>query len=92
MILKLLGFADILAIIALLGVSLLPKQIILIMAFYLIVKGVFFTITSPGVFLANFLDILCGIYLVAAFYGVSHWFITVILTIFLLQKAFVSLL
>ncbi len=91
MILKLLGFADILAIIALLAASILPKTLIIIMSIYLLVKGLFFLITG-GNLITNFLDIVSGFYIIAASFGVSHWIATVIVGIFLLQKALISIL
>lgn len=90
MIVKLFGFADLLAVIALLAASILPKELVIIMALYLIIKGVFFTITG-GSYLPNLFDVFSGFYLVSAAFGFSHWILNVIVVIFLLQKAFVSL-
>ncbi len=89
MLVKLLGIIDILAIIALLAVNILPQSIILFLALYLIFKGVLFIFL--GGFFPSFFDVLSGVYLAAASYGMSHWIATAIIIIFLGQKAFVSL-
>ena len=89
MIIKMLGFADLLSIVALLAASILPKSLITIMAAYLIIKGLFFVLTG-GVF-PSFFDILSGIYLVTAANGITHWIPTTLVVIFLLQKSFFSL-
>lgn len=88
MILKLLGLADLLALIALFLTTLLPQSIIIVMALYLIIKGVFFAIMGDMV---SLIDVFTGIYLASASYGMSHWSITLILTIIILQKAIVSI-
>lgn len=91
MIVKLLGFLDILAVIALLAVKISPKPVVIFMALYLIIKGLFFLITGSNMFM-NFFDIVSGAYLAAASYGFSHWIATALVIIFLLQKAVISLL
>ena len=88
MILKLFGFADILAIIALLAATILPQKLVLLMAIYLIIKGFLFVIMG-GVF-PNFFDILSGLYLAAASFGISYWIFTTVVVLFLAQKAFLS--
>ena len=90
MIVKILGLADILAVIALLLIKILPKPLIIIAALYLIIKGLFFLITGGSIFM-NFFDIVSGAYLVSASYGISHWVATSLVIIFLLQKAVISL-
>jgi len=90
MLIKLLGFADILAIIALITSSILPQSLVLLMAVYLILKGIIFIAIGSGI--ANFLDIIAGLYIAAASYSISHWVITSIVIIYLGQKAFISLL
>lgn len=90
MIVKILGFADILAIIALLAAKILPKQLVIIMALYLILKGLLFLIIGGS--FTNLIDTSSGLYLVFAAYGISHWIPTTIVVIFILQKAIISLL
>ncbi|MBI2148614.1 hypothetical protein HYU23_02950 [Candidatus Woesearchaeota archaeon] len=90
MIIKLLAFADTLSILALIGSSLLPQKIVLLMAIYLIIKGLAFILIG-GLF-PNFLDMLSGFYLIIVLFGISHWIITIAVIIFLGQKAFFSLI
>ena len=90
MILKLLAFADILAILALLLSSFLPKTLILLMALYLVVKGLTFIFLFGNLF-PSFFDVLCGFYIILAGFGITHWILTVIVILFLGQKAFFSL-
>jgi hypothetical protein len=90
MFLKIFGLADILAIIALLFATILPQDLVILMAIYLIIKGFIF-ILMGGIFPSGF-DILSGFYLIIASFGISHWIMTLIVIIFLLQKAVVSLL
>ena len=55
-----------------------------------ILKGIIFIAIGSGI--ANFLDIIAGLYIAAASYSISHWVITSIVIIYLGQKAFISLL
>lgn len=89
MLLKLLGIIDILAIISLLAVNILPQPLVLFMALYLIIKGALFTIIGGQ--LPSLFDVVSGIYIAAASYGISHWIITVIIMIYIGQKAIISL-
>ena len=89
MILKLLAFADILVILSILGASILPQKLVILMGIYLIIKGLTF-IFLGGLF-PNFFDMLIGFYLILVAFSLSHWIFTVIAIIFLGQKAFFSL-
>ncbi|MBS3175104.1 hypothetical protein J4440_04445 [Candidatus Woesearchaeota archaeon] len=89
MILKLLGITDLLVLVSLLLVSYLPETLVIIMAVYLIIKGVIFTLFGDPISLA---DIFCGLYIVSAAYGLAHWSITLIIIVFILQKSVVSIL
>ncbi len=89
MLIKLLGLTDILAIIALIASSILPQSLVILMAVYLVMKGVIFI--AIGGDMINILDIFAGIYTAAASYNISHWIITLIVVIYLGQKAFISL-
>ncbi len=89
MIIKILAIADILAIIALLGSSLLPQNIIILMGLYLIIKGLVFTLLYRNII--SFLDSVCGFYLILAAFSFAHWIPTTIVLIYLGQKAFFSL-
>ncbi len=89
MIVKILGFADILAVIALLTSSFLPQNLVIFMAIYLIIKGLYFILLG-GLF-PNVFDIISGLYLIIASFGFTHWIPTVLVMLFLLQKAIISL-
>jgi len=88
MLIKILGTIDLLAILSLILVEYLPHGLIIIMAVYLMVKGIFFGLTGSFI---SLVDSLAGFYLVAASYGFYHWIISIILVIFLLQKAIISI-
>ncbi len=90
MLIKLLGIADILTILALIGSTFLPQQIIIIMGIYLIIKGLFFIVT--GSLFPNFFDMISGVYIIIVSFGFSHWIPTSIVILFLVQKAFISLI
>ena len=89
MLIKILGFADILAIFALLAANLLPQKLVILMAFYLIMKGLIFMLMGGSI--TNLIDMITGFYLILASFGVSHWILTIPAVLFLAQKAFVSL-
>lgn len=88
MLVKILGFADILAIIALLLATVLPRTLVIIMALYLIFKGIAFMLGGSP--FPSFFDFTSGLYLAAASYGISHWIPTLAVIIFLIQKAVLS--
>ena len=88
MLLKLLGAADILTLISLLLISYLPKTLVIVMALYLIVKGIIFTLMGD---IVSLIDALSGFYIITASYGLAHWSITLIITLIILQKSIVSI-
>lgn len=89
MLLKLLGAADILSLISLLLVNYLPATLVIIMAFYLIIKGIIFTLMGDAF---SLMDVFSGLYIVSSIYGISHWSITLIIAVLILQKSIVSIL
>jgi hypothetical protein len=93
MIAKLMGIGDIAGAvaIALLTISpaLLPKQIVLYIAGYLILKGGFFAFTGNMV---SMIDVLCGIYIILLYFGVSVTLLSIFAVVFLLQKNVAALL
>lgn len=90
---KLLGIGDILAglvaIAAAFDNSLVPIAIIFLAAKWLMIKGAIFAFSGNY---ASFVDILCGIYLIALGYGWGISFFTVIAIIWIMQKGLVSLI
>ena len=88
MLVKVLGFADFVAVFSLVFIDYLPKSLVLIMGLYLLVKGVFFTLIGGS--MVSLIDCCCGIYHVMAVFGFGHWIITFIVVTFIFQKAFIS--
>jgi len=88
MILKILGLADFTAAFSLMFFSYLPRNLVVVMGLYLIIKGLFFTLLGGN--MVSMLDCAAGIYHVMATYGLGHWVLTSIIVIFVFQKAFVS--
>jgi len=91
MIIKILGILDILAaisfwIFAFLGV--IPKSIIMLFAFYLLSKGIFF-LTSQDI--ASIIDVICAGAIFLSFSNPIPKFIVVLVALFLLQKGILSL-
>lgn len=89
MIQKILGLGDLLCIFAILFAKFLPLQIIILAAFYLIIKGMVFALGGD---IVSFMDIGIGIYLLLTTINISSTFVTTIAVIFLAQKAIFSLL
>lgn len=92
MILKILGILDILAAVSvwLFGFfHILPQTFLLIIALYLLVKGVVFLISMD---IASILDIICaGIIFLALSFNMPKAVILIV-TLFLLQKGVLSLI
>lgn len=88
MIVRILGILDLLTAIAAVFVHIgfLPVVILKYFIFYLLIKGVIF-IKS----LTSIIDLLCGIYLIALYFG-FHSFIIYIVGLYLFQKAVISMI
>ena len=83
---KIFGFADLLTVVImfLLNSSLIPWRFALIFASYLIIKGLIF----KGDF-ASMMDIIVGVYIILI--PVFSWkILTIILAIYMIQKAVIS--
>ncbi len=89
MILKFLGVLDLFAIITIIFSFILPKTLILYGAGWLILKGVLFGFTGE---ITSWIDAICGVYTVFLAYGIGNNIVTVIVCIYLFQKAAVSFL
>jgi len=89
MILKFLGALDLFAIITIIFSFMLPKSVILYGAGWLILKGVLFGFTGE---ITSWIDAVCGIYTLFLAYGIGNNIVTVVVVIYLLQKAVVSFL
>ncbi len=92
MIVKFLGGLDILSALAFwffFFFNIIPEKIIILVAFYLLVKGVFFLISRD---IASLLDIISsGIIFLSLNYAIPS-FVAILTSLFLLQKGILSLL
>lgn len=92
MMVKILGILDILAAIIfwLFGMFyIIPSTIILIIAFYLLVKGILFLISLD---IASILDIIASIFIFVSLNFVLPKVIVIIIVLYLIQKGIFSLL
>lgn len=86
---RLLGIADLLAAFAILLAGGVPSGISRALALYLISKGGVFALMGDKI---SILDLLCGLYLLAASNGISWTLVSVGAALFLVQKAAFSLM
>ena len=93
MFVKILGigdvFAGLIAIASWYDHSLLPIALVFLAAKWLIIKGAIFAFSGNY---ASFVDILCGLYLIALGYGWGFGFFTVLTIIWIMQKGLASLI
>ncbi|MBI4149890.1 hypothetical protein HY488_00640 [Candidatus Woesearchaeota archaeon] len=89
MLVKLLGIMDLAAVIIVLLSPALPTKIVLYVAAFIVMKGLFFGITRS---IMNILDIVCGILIILMAFKITSLAIIIIVTVFLLQKAFFSII
>jgi len=87
MLFKLLGILDLIAVISILFAGFLPNRFLITIALLLIVKGTFFFITGN---IMSILDGIAGVYLILLAFNVSVFIISLILAIYLGQKAIMS--
>ncbi len=86
---RLLGIGDLLAALAILLAGGMPHAISKILALYLISKGGVFALLGDKI---SILDVLCGLYLLAASNGISWMLVSIGAALFLVQKAVLSFL
>jgi len=92
MILKVLGIIDLISAILFwifATFHVLPSNLILIIGFYLLIKGTFFLING-GV--ANVIDIVISLLIFLSIGFTLPWFVVFLITVYLIQKAILSLL
>jgi len=87
---KILGTLDFLVLLMILFSSLFPKDIILYGAFYLIIKGLIFVLTSRD--FASYIDVIIGIYTIFIAFNISHPILTIIMVLYMGEKVVVSLI
>ncbi len=89
MLVKLLGFIDLAAVFAVLLSSILPARVLLVLGIFIILKGFTFGITRS---VMNILDIVCGLLIILMAFKITSLTIIILVTLFLLQKAFFSII
>ena len=88
MIVKLLGLLDLVVAIILAASNSLPNIIVKQAGFYLTLKGLFFSLTGD---FASIIDFFVGIYIIISSFGVQNTIVSLIVFLYLLQKAIFSL-
>lgn len=88
MVVFILGILDLFIALIILGAKSFPEKVILFAAFYIILKGLVFAMSSD---IASYVDIAAGIYMVFIAAGFSVSFLSIIFAIFLAQKGLFSL-
>ena len=71
------------------NINVFPTEILAVLGTILLIKGIIFAI---GLDIMSFLDIICGVIIIVAATTVLPTWIIYIVSIFLLQKGFFSLL
>ena len=93
MLIKLLGVLDVMVAILFFANNtffrFLPTVIVLIIALYLIIKGLIFVLSAD---VASIIDIICGIIIIASAFSVLPKLVAVIVAIYLVQKGVFSVL
>ena len=93
MLIKLLGFLDIVsAVIFFINNTvfhLLPTSIVLLVAIYLLIKGIIFVLSAD---FASIIDIICGIIIISSAFFILPKLIAVIIAVYLVQKGIFSML
>lgn len=95
MIVKILGFLDLLTAIFLwLGYffKIIPEQFLLLVAFYLLIKGVFFIILSAGTSIASFVDVIISGIIFLSFQHTIPKFLIILISLHLIIKGILSLI
>lgn len=83
-----LGIIDLFIALIILGAKFFPKSVILFAAFYIILKGLLFVLSNDA---ASYVDIAAGIYMMFIAAGFSLSLLSILFTIFLVQKGLFSL-
>jgi hypothetical protein len=89
MLVKLLGIMDLAAVMAVLLAPALPAKMVLYVAVFIAMKGLFFGIFRS---VMNLLDVVCGVLIAMMAFDVTSTPIIIVVTLFLLQKAFFSVI
>jgi len=87
MIVKIMGALDLIASVMILFNVVFPGKVMAYVASYLIGKGIIFGMTGD---ITSYIDAAVGIYVIFLSFGLASTFLTVLVTIYLLQKAIIS--
>jgi len=84
MLFALLGKLDLITVLVILGGAILPQKFLVYVAFYLILKGLFFGFAMKD--FASKIDLLCGIYLLIMRYFTKIPYVHGLVLFWLIQK------
>ena len=84
---KLLGLMDVIAVLILIFSSTISTKMAMFAALYLVIKGIGFGLAGDWV---SWIDAFCGFYIFFLIMGSSNYIITILVVVFLLQKAALS--
>ena len=82
-----MGFGDLICVLMILFTAIFPEQWVMYGAGYLIFKGGLFGFLGD---FASYFDVFSGFYMIFLSFGLSHAIISVIVLLFLFQKAAAS--
>jgi hypothetical protein len=83
-----LGKLDLITVLILIGAVILPKQLLLFAAVYLLIKGFIFIFLSKD--FASYIDFMCGIYLAILSLGIRIPYVHNVVLFWLLQKTIMT--
>lgn len=87
-IVKLLGIGDLLSILLIWTAQIIPQRFALLAAIYLLGKGGIFAIGGD---FASYIDVICGVYVILLTFGIGNILLSVLFSLYLLQKGVFSL-
>ena len=87
-IIKLLGIGDLLTTLIIWLSPVLPQRYVLLAAMYLLGKGGIFAISGD---FASYIDVFGGVYIILLAFGMGNFLLSVLFSVWLVQKAIFSL-
>ncbi len=88
MLLRLLGVIDLMVALLLLASHILPKDILVVAAIYIILKGLVFVLAED---IISYVDIAIGLYIFLLMFGFSSNILSLLAALFLIQKGLASI-
>lgn len=89
MIMKIMGIMDFIAVVGILFAFIMPAKLLFYIGAYLIIKGGTFAYLGN---IVSLIDVFCGLYALLLIAGVSFTVVTVLVLLYLAQKALFSLI